>query len=198
MHSCLPLLWHCRRLLMPCIAPPPQAWESSTRSSASRLWTCSSRRSAGAWTARERRLCSAGLLICDCWVSCDKKPDLSGPLGSGGCTPQEENLRCLSTPPLSTGELSNFGLVKREELFDLMYLVLGHGHESHAEMLRLDPPEDTFRVRLLVTLLDSCGQQLAKKKPTGMLQRFLLHLLQYTTTKASRIGSGAALLPLPP
>lgn len=34
-------------------------------------------------------------------------------------------------------------------VFDVLYLLLGHGHEDEARQARLDPPDDFFRVRMV-------------------------------------------------
>jgi hypothetical protein len=34
-------------------------------------------------------------------------------------------------------------------VFDVLYMLIGHGHENEELLLRLDPPDDFFRVRLV-------------------------------------------------
>lgn len=46
-----------------------------------------------------------------------------------------------------TAEL--LSLLLSRAVFDVLYMLIGHGHESEELLLRLDPPDDFFRVRLV-------------------------------------------------
>ena len=72
-------------------------------------------------------------------------------------------------------------------LFDTLYLMLTLGHEAdeHGKLTsRIDPPSETFRVRLVVTLLECCGSYLAGNAVLRRrLDRFLLYFQRYLFLK---------------
>jgi hypothetical protein len=47
----------------------------------------------------------------------------------------------------------------------------------------LDPPEDCFRIRLIITLLQTCGHYFSKGSSKRKLDKFLLHFQRYIISK---------------
>lgn len=47
----------------------------------------------------------------------------------------------------------------------------------------LDPPEDCFRIRLIVTLLQTCGHHFSRGSSKRRLDRFLLLFQRYALRK---------------
>lgn len=54
------------------------------------------------------------------------------------------------------GELYNYEHVDSSVIFETLYLILVFGHGT-AEQDSLDPPEDCYRIRMVITLLETCG-----------------------------------------
>lgn len=49
----------------------------------------------------------------------------------------------------------------------------------------LDPPEDFFRIRLIVTLLETCGHYFDHGSSKKKLDRFLIHFQRYILSKGA-------------
>jgi regulator of nonsense transcripts 2 len=47
----------------------------------------------------------------------------------------------------------------------------------------LDPPEDCFRLRMVITLLETCGQFFDRGSSKRRLDRFLLYFQRYVLSK---------------
>lgn len=47
----------------------------------------------------------------------------------------------------------------------------------------LDPPEDCFRIRMVITLLETCGHYFDRGSSRRKLDRFLIHFQRYTLGK---------------
>jgi hypothetical protein len=41
-------------------------------------------------------------------------------------------------------------------VFDVLYMLIGHAHDSEETALKLDPPDDFFRIRLVRQLWPAC------------------------------------------
>ena len=67
--------------------------------------------------------------------------------------------------------------------FDTLYLLLAFGHESPEEAERLDPPFSYFRIRLICSLLETCGQFFNKGLAKKRLDRFLTYFQRYLLAK---------------
>ncbi|EPS68456.1 hypothetical protein M569_06311, partial [Genlisea aurea] len=80
------------------------------------------------------------------------------------------------------GELYNYELVDSSVIFDTLYLILGFGYGTK-EQDALDPPEDCFRMRMVVTLLQTCGHYFGKGSSKRKLDRFLIHFQRYILSK---------------
>ncbi|EYU24490.1 hypothetical protein MIMGU_mgv1a000416mg [Erythranthe guttata] len=80
------------------------------------------------------------------------------------------------------GELYNYELVDSSVIFDTLYLILSFGHGT-TEQDTLDPPEDCFRIRMVVTLLETCGHYFDRGSSKRKLDRFLIHFQRYILSK---------------
>jgi regulator of nonsense transcripts 2 len=49
----------------------------------------------------------------------------------------------------------------------------------------LDPPEDFFRIRLIITLLETCGHYFDHGSSKKKLDRFLMHFQRYILSKGA-------------
>ncbi|KAH9602111.1 hypothetical protein KSS87_007395 [Heliosperma pusillum] len=82
------------------------------------------------------------------------------------------------------GELYNYELVDSSVIFEILYLILVFGHGT-AEQGALDPPEDCFRIRMVMILLETCGQYFDQGSSRRKLDRFLIHFQRYTLSKGA-------------
>ncbi|KAL6494999.1 Regulator of nonsense transcripts upf2 [Orobanche gracilis] len=82
------------------------------------------------------------------------------------------------------GELYNYELVDSSVIFDTLYLIpcFGHGTTEHDV---LDPPEDCFRIRMVITLLETCGHYFDRGSSKRKLDRFLIHFQRYILSKVA-------------
>ncbi|KAH7547967.1 hypothetical protein JRO89_XS14G0045500 [Xanthoceras sorbifolium] len=80
------------------------------------------------------------------------------------------------------GELYNYEHVDSSVIFDTLYLILIFGHDT-AEQDVLDPPEDCFRIRMVITLLETCGHYFDRGSSKRKLDRFLIHFQRYILSK---------------
>ncbi|KAL4017885.1 hypothetical protein IC575_021461 [Cucumis melo] len=82
------------------------------------------------------------------------------------------------------GELYNYELVDSSVVFDTLYLILVFGHGT-SEQDVLDPPEDTFRIRMIITLLQTCGHYFDRGSSKRKLDRFFIHFQKYILSKGA-------------
>ena len=68
-------------------------------------------------------------------------------------------------------------------VFDTLYLLLSFGHETSEEADKLDPPFSYFRIRLVCSLLETCGQFFNKGLAKKRLDRFLTFFQRYLLAK---------------
>ncbi|KAG6410635.1 hypothetical protein SASPL_128700 [Salvia splendens] len=80
------------------------------------------------------------------------------------------------------GELYNYELVDSSVIFDTLYLILSFGHGT-TEHDTLDPPEDCFRMRMVIILLETCGHYFDRGSSKRKLDRFLIHFQRYILSK---------------
>ncbi|KAK3034424.1 hypothetical protein RJ639_034661, partial [Escallonia herrerae] len=82
------------------------------------------------------------------------------------------------------GELYNYEHVDSSVVFDTLYLILIFGHGT-SEQDVLDPPEDCFRIRMVITLLETCGHYFDRGSSKRKLDRFLIHFQRYIMSKGA-------------
>ncbi|KAG6555992.1 hypothetical protein Mapa_001932 [Marchantia paleacea] len=99
------------------------------------------------------------------------------------------------------GELYSYRLIDSPVIFDTLYLIIFFGYgtpedlqcENYMQLLTgksdyfqqdtLDPPEDCFRLRMVITLLETCGQFFDRGSSKRRLDRFLLYFQRYVLSK---------------
>merc|ERR1712062_405388 len=64
-------------------------------------------------------------------------------------------------------------------LFLILYNIISYKSDD----LKLDPPDDCFRIRLVCTLLDTCGKYFDRGSTKKRLDRFLLYFQKYYLSK---------------
>lgn len=82
------------------------------------------------------------------------------------------------------GELYNYEYVDSSVVFDTLYLILVFGHGTEEQDV-LDPPEDCFRIRMIITLLETCGHYFGRGSSKRKLDRFLIHFQRYILSKGA-------------
>eukprot|EP00808_Paulinella_micropora_P017011 g59162.t1 len=85
------------------------------------------------------------------------------------------------------GELYAYRLVDSQVIFDTLYLLITYGHTFSEEdgtiTSSVDPPGDTFRILLVVALLQTCGMYFAAGGLAKRLDRFLVYFQRYILMK---------------
>ncbi|XP_059456237.1 regulator of nonsense transcripts UPF2 [Corylus avellana] len=82
------------------------------------------------------------------------------------------------------GELYNYEHVDSSVIFETLSLILVYGLGT-PEQDALDPPEDCFRIRMVITLLDTCGHYFDRGSSKRKLDRFLVHFQRYILSKGA-------------
>lgn len=80
------------------------------------------------------------------------------------------------------GELYNFRLIDSSAIFDTLYLIIYFGYGTPEQDV-LDPPEDCFRLRMIIVLLETCGQFFDRGSSKRKLDRFLIYFQRYVLGK---------------
>lgn len=77
------------------------------------------------------------------------------------------------------GELYNYGVVNDQVIFNTLYTLITFAHQQgHAVphiICPIDPPEDCFRIKLVCTLLETCGEYFDRGLLKKKLDIFLLY-----------------------
>ncbi|KAI9669467.1 MAG: hypothetical protein M1817_004692 [Caeruleum heppii] len=85
------------------------------------------------------------------------------------------------------GELYNYKMVDSPIIFDAMYRIVTFGHEGGTprpgRICPLDLPDDFFRIRLVCTLLETCGMCFDRGTAKKKLDFFLTFFQYYIFTK---------------
>ncbi|KAI9054790.1 hypothetical protein LZ554_001937 [Drepanopeziza brunnea f. sp. 'monogermtubi'] len=84
------------------------------------------------------------------------------------------------------GELYNYRMVDHPVIFDALYRILTFGHGGPPIPGRVNPfdmPDDFFRIRLVATVLDSCGMFFNRGAAGKKLDYFLSFFQYYIYTK---------------
>ncbi|XP_066592930.1 regulator of nonsense transcripts 2 [Prorops nasuta] len=78
------------------------------------------------------------------------------------------------------GELYNYRMVESGDIFRTLYLLITFGVSmDHNVPSALDPPEHLFRIRLVCTLLETCGQYFSGGSSKKKLDYFLVFFQNY-------------------
>ena len=86
------------------------------------------------------------------------------------------------------GELYNYRMLEHPVIFDALYRVMTFGYAGPPVLGRynpLDPPDDFFRIRLVATILETCGMYFNRGAAGKKLDYFLSFFQYYVHTKAS-------------
>eukprot|EP00079_Xenopus_tropicalis_P022259 XP_012814095.1 PREDICTED: regulator of nonsense transcripts 2 isoform X2 [Xenopus tropicalis] len=83
------------------------------------------------------------------------------------------------------GELYNYRMVESAVIFRTLYSFISFGVNSDGSPSPLDPPEHLFRIRLVCTILDTCGQYFDRGSSKRKLDCFLVYFQRYVWWKKS-------------
>ncbi|EXJ54821.1 hypothetical protein A1O7_10162 [Cladophialophora yegresii CBS 114405] len=85
------------------------------------------------------------------------------------------------------GELYNYKMIDSTVVFDTLYRLVTFGHEGGTpqpgNFTPFDPPDDYFRIRLVCTILDTCGICFDRGSSKKKLDFFLTFFQYYMATK---------------
>ncbi|KAH6569956.1 hypothetical protein BASA50_002992 [Batrachochytrium salamandrivorans] len=100
----------------------------------------------------------------------------------------KHNQRRISTAKF-LGHLHTYKMVDSSVVFETLYLLLRFGHANGVPMPNvqcpLDSPNDFFRLRLVCTVLDTCGGSFKDGVDGNSLDNFISFMQMYMFTKAS-------------
>ncbi|XP_068643602.1 regulator of nonsense transcripts UPF2 [Aristolochia californica] len=82
------------------------------------------------------------------------------------------------------GELYNYAHIESSVIFETLYVILIFGHDTPEQDV-LDQPEDCFRIRMIITLLQTCGHYFDRGSSKRKLDRFLIYFQRYVLSKGS-------------
>ncbi|XP_029472114.1 regulator of nonsense transcripts 2-like [Rhinatrema bivittatum] len=77
------------------------------------------------------------------------------------------------------GELYNYRMVESAVIFRTLYSFTSFGVNPDGSASPLDPPEHLFRIRLVCTILDTCGQYFDRGSSKRKLDCFLVYFQRY-------------------
>ncbi|XP_077399369.1 regulator of nonsense transcripts 2 [Vanacampus margaritifer] len=83
------------------------------------------------------------------------------------------------------GELYNYRMVESAVIFRTLFSFISFGVNQDGSPSSLDPPEHLFRIRLVCTLLDTCGQYFDRGSSKKKLDCFLIYFQRYVWWKKS-------------
>ncbi|XP_015207795.1 regulator of nonsense transcripts 2 isoform X2 [Lepisosteus oculatus] len=83
------------------------------------------------------------------------------------------------------GELYNYRMVESAVIFRTLYSFISFGVNPDGSPSPLDPPEHLFRIRLVCTVLDTCGQYFDRGSSKRKLDCFLIYFQRYIWWKKS-------------
>ncbi|KAK5072861.1 mRNA decay protein [Lithohypha guttulata] len=85
------------------------------------------------------------------------------------------------------GELYNYKMIDSAVIFDTLYRIVTFGHEggtpTPGRTSPFDMPDDYFRIRLVCTILDTCGMCFDRGSSRKKLDFFLVFFQYYVLTK---------------
>ncbi|XP_018409245.1 PREDICTED: regulator of nonsense transcripts 2 [Nanorana parkeri] len=81
------------------------------------------------------------------------------------------------------GELYNYRMVESAVIFRILFSFISFGVNCDGTASPLDPPEHLFRIRLVCTILDTCGQYFDRGSSKRKLDCFLVYFQRYVWWK---------------
>lgn len=84
------------------------------------------------------------------------------------------------------GELYNYSILNKDHVLNMLGMLLSFGHKENADLrdeCQADPKDDTFRITLIVTLLDSVAEYLMSKKNRAFVEKYLIEFQRYILSK---------------
>lgn len=81
------------------------------------------------------------------------------------------------------GEMYNYQLIDSDIIFQNLYLLITFGGSLEMSLSTLDPPEHLFRIRLVCTVLETCGQYFDRGTSKKKLDCFLVYFQCYIWQK---------------
>ncbi|KAG2228461.1 hypothetical protein INT48_003160, partial [Thamnidium elegans] len=85
------------------------------------------------------------------------------------------------------GELYNYRMIESPLIFDTLYSIITFGHEygrpARERFCHIDAPNDFFRIRIVCTLLDTCGMCFDRGSSKKKLDNFLTFFQMYILSK---------------
>ncbi|SGZ02313.1 BQ5605_C033g11201 [Microbotryum silenes-dioicae] len=85
------------------------------------------------------------------------------------------------------GEMYNYRVIESRVIFDTLWSLITFGHpQGHAHPTTpspIDMPDDSFRIRLICVLLDTCGECFDRGQLRKKLDTFLIFFQTYVLTK---------------
>lgn len=96
------------------------------------------------------------------------------PLSSAQVNQPKFNQRRISSAKF-LGELYNYRMVESAVIFRTLFSFISFGVNQDGSPSPLDPPEHLFRLRLVCTLLDTCGQYFDRGSSKRKLDCFLIY-----------------------
>lgn len=84
------------------------------------------------------------------------------------------------------GELYNYRMVESNDVFKCLYTLISFGVSNNREVVSvLDPPGNTYRIRLVCVLLETCGQYFNHGLSKTRLDYFFMYFQHYYWMKYS-------------
>lgn len=84
------------------------------------------------------------------------------------------------------GELYNYRMVESAVIFRTLFSFISFGVNTDGSPSPLDPPEHLFRIRMVCTLLDTCGQYFDRGSSKKKLDCFLIYFQVSFSLSASQ------------
>lgn len=80
-------------------------------------------------------------------------------------------------------EIYRFHLINTHVILDLLYQLITFGSDSPPTDKAHDPPQDTFRIRLVAAVLETCGDNFSRGSQKRKLDIFLVYFQRYCLQK---------------
>jgi regulator of nonsense transcripts 2 len=84
------------------------------------------------------------------------------------------------------GELYNYTILEIQMIFKILYFLIDAGNDPNDKAYKhiIDPKDDTFRISLICTLLESVAEHLKKKKYKNVIDKYLVFFQRYILSKS--------------